>query len=102
MRRTGRARSGVAWGPGGFGQYVLVDGYQVYRFPRRVPPLEAALSEPLACVLHDVKRFTPRRGDTAVIIGAGIMGLLHLAALRTSGCGRRGLGAGSRSPRQGA
>jgi threonine dehydrogenase-like Zn-dependent dehydrogenase len=50
-----------------------------------VHPLEAALAEPLACVLHDVKRFTPRRGDTAVVVGAGIMGLLHLAALRSTG-----------------
>lgn len=76
---------GSPWGPGGFGQYTLVEGYQVYRFPRPVPALEAALSEPLSCVLHDVKRFSPRRGDTAVIVGAGIMGLLHLAALRSSG-----------------
>jgi threonine dehydrogenase-like Zn-dependent dehydrogenase len=76
---------GTPWGPGGFGQYVMVDGYQVYRFPRRVSALEAALAEPLACVLHDVKRFAPRRGDTAVIVGAGIMGLLHLAVLRASG-----------------
>lgn len=81
---TGR-EPGKPWGPSGFGQYALVDGYQVYRYPKPVPPLEAALAEPLACVLHDVKRFTPRRGDTAVIIGAGIMGLLHLAALRASG-----------------
>src|SRR5207244_1513240 len=29
--------------------------------------------------------FTPRRGDTVVIVGAGIMGLLHLAALRSTG-----------------
>ncbi len=76
---------GKPWGPSGFGEYALVNGYQVYRFPRRVSAREAALAEPLACVLHDVKRFTPRRGDTAVIVGAGIMGLLHLAALRSSG-----------------
>ena len=76
---------GKPWGPGGFGEYALVDGYQIYRYPRRVSPFEAALAEPLACVLHDVKRFTPRRGDTAVIVGAGIMGLLHLSALRSSG-----------------
>jgi L-iditol 2-dehydrogenase len=75
---------GRPWGPAGFGQYALLDGYQVYRYPEAVPPLEAALAEPLACVLHDVKRFTPRRGDTAVVIGAGIMGLLHVAALRGS------------------
>jgi L-iditol 2-dehydrogenase len=77
--------AGEAWGPGGFGEYVLAESYQAYRFPRRVHPFEAALAEPLACVLHDVKRFSPRRGDTAVIVGAGIMGLLHLATLRSSG-----------------
>lgn len=76
---------GKPWGPAGFGQYALVAGYQAYRYPQRVPDLEAALAEPLACVLHDVKRFSPRRGDTAVVIGAGIMGLLHVAALRGSG-----------------
>jgi threonine dehydrogenase-like Zn-dependent dehydrogenase len=76
---------GQPWGPSGFSEYALVDGYQVYRYPRRVNPLEAALAEPLACVLHDVKRFAPRRGDTAVIVGAGIMGLLHLAVLRSTG-----------------
>lgn len=76
---------GKPWGPSGFGQYALVDGYQVYRYATPVPPLQAALAEPLACVLHDVKRFTPKRGDTAVVIGAGIMGLLHVAVLRASG-----------------
>jgi threonine dehydrogenase-like Zn-dependent dehydrogenase len=76
---------GKPWGPGGFGEFALLEGYQIYRYPRPVPPLEAALAEPLACVLHDIKRFTPRRGDTAVIVGAGIMGLLHLVALRSSG-----------------
>lgn len=76
---------GKPWGPGGFGEYALLEGYQIYRYPRRVDWFEAALAEPLACVLHDVKRFAPRRGDTAVIVGAGIMGLLHLAALRSTG-----------------
>jgi L-iditol 2-dehydrogenase len=76
---------GKPWGPGGFAEYALIDGYQAYRYPRKVHPLQAALAEPLACVLHDVKRFPPRRGDTAVIVGAGIMGLLHLAVLRSTG-----------------
>jgi L-iditol 2-dehydrogenase len=80
-----KRQPGQPWGPAGFGQYALVDGYQIYRYPKPVPRLEAALAEPLACVLHDVKRFTPRRGDTAVIVGAGIMGLLHLVALRSTG-----------------
>jgi threonine dehydrogenase-like Zn-dependent dehydrogenase len=77
--------AGKPWGPSGFGQYALLEGYQIYKYPRPVSPYAAALAEPLACVLHDVKRFSPRRGDTAVIVGAGIMGLLHLAALRATG-----------------
>ncbi len=76
---------GEPWGPGGFAEYVLAEAYQVYRMPRRVSFLQAALAEPLACVLHDVKRFPVKRGDTAVIVGAGIMGLLHLAVLRGNG-----------------
>ena len=41
LRQPVRARTrgpGKPWGPSGFGQYALVDGYQIYRFPRRGQP----------------------------------------------------------------
>lgn len=70
------------WGPGGFGEYIAAEAYQVYRVGPLASHLEAALTEPLACVLHDIKRHPVRNGDVVVIIGAGIMGLLHLVMAR--------------------
>lgn len=72
----------VPWGPGGFGDYVLAEGYHVFRVGPVATPLEAALTEPTACVLHDMKRHPVRNGDVVVIVGAGIMGLLHLVIAR--------------------
>src|SRR6267142_791609 len=72
----------VPWGPGGFGDYVLAEGYQVFKVGPVATPLEAALTEPTSCVLHDMKRHPVRNGDVVVIVGAGIMGLLHLVIAR--------------------
>jgi L-iditol 2-dehydrogenase len=68
----------VPWGPGGFGEYVVAEAYQVYTCGPVATPLEAALTEPTSCVIHDMKRHPVRNGDVVVIVGAGIMGLLHL------------------------
>lgn len=69
---------GRPWGPGGFGDYLVAEAYQVYKVGPVATELEAALTEPLSCVLHDMKRHPVRNGDVVVIVGAGIMGLLHL------------------------
>lgn len=42
----------------------------------------AVLAEPLACAVHSVRRVKVASGSTAVIIGAGTVGLLTLLALR--------------------
>lgn len=73
---------GQAFGPGGFGEYNLVEGDKVYKVGPHATPEEAALTEPLACVLHDMKRHPVRANDVVVIVGAGIMGLLHLVVAR--------------------
>jgi len=72
----------VPWGPGGFGEYIVAEGYQVFTCGPVATPLEAALTEPTSCVLHDMKRHPVRNGDVVVIVGAGIMGLLHLVMAR--------------------
>src|SRR5690242_13150260 len=36
---------GRPWGPAGFGEYTVVDAYQIYRYPVPVPTYEAALAE---------------------------------------------------------
>lgn len=72
----------VPWGPGGFGEYIVAEAYQVYTVGPVATPLEAALTEPTSCVVHDMKRHPVRSGDVVVIVGAGIMGLLHLVLAR--------------------
>jgi len=72
----------VPWGPGGFGEYIVAESYQVYPVGPVATPLEAALTEPTACVLHDMKRHPVRNSDVVIIVGAGIMGLLHLVLAR--------------------
>lgn len=63
-------------------------GVNVYRKPESISFATAALMEPLACVLHGLEFVEVRPDDTAVIIGAGPIGLLHLVALRQAGIGR--------------
>ena len=70
------------WGPGGFGEYVMAEGHMVYKVGPVASHVEAALTEPLSCVLHDMKRYPVGTGDVVVIVGAGIMGLLHLVMAR--------------------
>jgi len=44
--------------------------------------------EPVSIALHAVNRTPRRMNDTALVVGAGMIGLLVLQALRAAGCGR--------------
>ncbi|NLF00736.1 MAG: zinc-binding dehydrogenase [Anaerolineales bacterium] len=72
-------------GPGGLAEYVLLDDYQVYKASNDAPYEEICLSEPLACVIRSLKQSRVQRGDDAVVIGAGVMGLLHITLLKQIG-----------------
>ena len=80
-----RREEGEPWGPGGFGDYIVSQDYQVYKVDKTLTFQEVALSEPLGCVLRSVKRGNIQPGDTVVIVGGGIMGLLHLMLIRGLG-----------------
>lgn len=43
---------------------------------------EASLGEPIACVLRSIKKADVQPGDRVMVLGAGIMGLLHLQLVR--------------------
>jgi len=60
----------------------------LYAKPAHLPFAEAALMEPLACVLHGLTQVTLRPDDTVVLIGGGAITLLHLLALRARGVER--------------
>ena len=73
---------------GAFAEYVLVPEAQLYELPDSVSFADGALVEPLACVLYGVQRLNMEYGGSAVIFGAGPMGLLLLKALRIGGTSR--------------
>lgn len=71
---------------GAFAQYVVVPQRVIHKLPESVPLAEAAMIEPLAVAVHAVSLSNLRKDDTALVIGAGMIGLLVLQALRQAGC----------------
>ncbi len=72
---------------GAFAEYVAVPQHIVFRIPEEVSFDEAAMVEPVSVAVHAVSRAAPALGDSAVVIGAGMIGLLTIQALRSAGCG---------------
>ena len=71
---------------GGFAPYVVVPERNVHRLPEGLRYQEAALTEPLACVVHGALELAKvTAGDVAVIAGPGAIGLLTLQAVRAAG-----------------
>ena len=73
---------------GAFAEYVAVPARILYRIPEGVSFEHAAMVEPISVAVHAVNRTPVRLNDTAVVIGAGVIGLLVVQALRAAGCGR--------------
>jgi L-iditol 2-dehydrogenase len=74
---------------GAYAEYIKLPGSIVrtnlYAKPPGLPYAEAALLEPLACVLHGLSQVRLRPADTVVLIGAGAIALLYLLFLRARG-----------------
>ncbi len=75
---------GDAWGPGGFAQYKVHPANGLYAIGD-APYDVAALSEPLSCALHAARLLDIRVGEDAVVLGAGVMGLMNVVALKKHG-----------------
>lgn len=75
---------GGFYGPGGFAEYKIHRSDGVFPVGNASWD-EAALAEPLSCAIHAARLLGARLGDTAVVFGAGTMGLLNLMVLKMSG-----------------
>jgi (R,R)-butanediol dehydrogenase / meso-butanediol dehydrogenase / diacetyl reductase len=71
--------------PGAFQQSWTVPAFTVHRLPPHVDLRLAALTEPLAVACHDVRRAGLAAGDTAIVLGAGPIGLLIALVARQRG-----------------
>jgi L-iditol 2-dehydrogenase len=73
---------------GAFAEYVSVPRRIVYKLPDSLPFEQAALIEAVSIGVHAVSITPVRLGDTAVVLGAGMIGLVTLQAARAAGCSR--------------
>jgi L-iditol 2-dehydrogenase len=82
----------MIWLWGAYAEYIKVPARMVLINMQGIPDgisyEEAAITEPLACVLHGVEQANVKLGDTVAIIGAGPIGLLHLLTVKKMGAGR--------------
>jgi L-iditol 2-dehydrogenase len=71
---------------GAFAEYILLPQHivkqNVFHKPKNLIFEEAAFLEPLSCVVHSVDTFDIKKGDSALIMGAGPIGLIHLILLK--------------------
>jgi L-iditol 2-dehydrogenase len=78
--------------PGGFAEFIRVPRLNVDRgvfvLPDEVSHEGGVFVEPLACVIRGQRMARLQPGQTVLILGSGISGLLHLLLARALGAGR--------------
>jgi len=81
----GRPEYAGIFGPWGLSEYKIVPLKGIYKLAPDLPLEEGALSEPLSCAIHGIKRARITLGEDVVVIGAGPMGLLNMLVLQHIG-----------------
>jgi L-iditol 2-dehydrogenase len=77
--------------PGGFAEYCRVPAINVdrgvFRLPDHLSFEDATLAEPLGCVLRGQRIAGLKAGQSVLVLGSGLAGLLHVMAARAQGAG---------------
>ncbi len=78
---------------GAFAEYVRIPAGgvaagNVFALPQGTSFEQAALAEPLACVINGQEQARVKAGDVVVILGAGPIGILHVKLARHNGAKR--------------
>jgi L-iditol 2-dehydrogenase len=68
---------------GGWADQVLAHRTMLHPIPDTVPDSIASLHEPVSVGVHGLLRKPPRNGDPVLVVGAGIIGLAAVAAVRS-------------------
>lgn len=88
IMRQGGAHAVIGYShdcPGGFGELMLLDEDIMLELPEGLPDDHAAMIEPLAVGLEHARRGRPDKGDAALVIGCGAIGLGVIAGLKLAG-----------------
>ncbi len=72
---------------GAFATFIAVPQHILYRLPDSLSFEQATMVEALSIAVHAVDRTPICLNDSAVVVGAGMIGLLVIQALKAAGCG---------------
>lgn len=72
---------------GGYAELMVLNEMLGMKVPTDVPAHMAALTEPLAVGIHAVAKSRITKGEAAIVLGAGPVGLACIAELRMQGIG---------------
>jgi len=72
---------------GAFAQYVVVPEHIVYGLPDDLPFEHAAMIEAVSVAVHAANRTPVKLGQSCVVVGTGMIGLLAVQAMKKAGCG---------------
>jgi threonine dehydrogenase-like Zn-dependent dehydrogenase len=70
---------------GAYAERMLLSAPLLLPIPNGLDPKHAALTEPMAVGLHAVNKSNIQRGETALVLGCGPIGIAIIAALRARG-----------------
>ena len=73
---------------GAFAEYIAIPKHILCRIPEKVTFEQAAMVEPGGVAVHGVELTPIALNDTAVVMGAGMIGIFTIQALRAAGCGK--------------
>jgi L-iditol 2-dehydrogenase len=73
---------------GAFAEFVTVPARIAYKLPDNLPFAHAAMIEAVSVAVHAVSLTPIALDDTVVVVGAGMIGLLTIQAVRLAGAGK--------------
>jgi len=73
---------------GGFAEYCVVPAKQCYKLPAEISFVNAAMLEPLSCALYGNKIAEIIPGDSVLMIGSGMIGIIMVMLAKLSGAAR--------------
>jgi len=79
----------IVYNNGAYAQYIKIPAsilaVNTHKIPRNIDYKEAALTEPLACVVHGIEESNIKVGDMVVVNGAGPIGLMFVVLAKLKG-----------------
>jgi threonine dehydrogenase-like Zn-dependent dehydrogenase len=88
LRRSGAEMQAIglsAAAPGGYAEQTVVEESLMFPLPNGLSPERGALTEPMAIGRHAVRRAEIKKGDVAIVIGCGPIGLAVICMLKAQG-----------------